>query len=205
MNLITDNLAAIFSQTLVFFLLMDPIGNVPIFISVLKGLPPRRLNFIIFRELLIALGFIIGFYFIGDWLMKFLGISDYTLRISGGIILFLIAIKMIFNENEESDTKKITKEPFIVPLAVPLVAGPAILSAVMIGGQTSSSHTITITAIVISWAISTSILLLSSFLQKKLGDRGLQACERLMGLVLILLSVQMFLDGINYFTKACSQ
>lgn len=204
MNLITDNLSAIFAQTLVFFLLMDPIGNVPIFISILKGLPPRRLKLVIFRELLIALGFIVSFYFIGEWLMKFLGISDYTLRISGGIILFLIALKMIFNDADETTTNKITKEPFIVPLAVPLVAGPAILSSVMIGGQASKSHVITLSAIVLAWAISTAILLTSSFLQKKLGERGLQACERLMGLVLILLSVQMFLDGVGYFTKACS-
>jgi multiple antibiotic resistance protein len=204
MTLLSDNLAAIFAQTLVFFLLMDPIGNVPIFISVLKGLPPRRLNFIIFRELLIALGFIVSFYFIGEWLMKFLGISDYTLRISGGIILFLIALKMIFNDSDEEKSQKTSKEPFIVPLAVPLVAGPAILSAVMIGGQASNSHLVTLSAIVLAWAISTGILLLSSFLQKRLGERGLQACERLMGLVLILLSVQMFLDGVSYFTKACS-
>lgn len=197
------NLTAIFSQTLVFFLLMDPIGNIPVFISVLKRLPTKRLKFVIFRELTIALGFIVGFYFMGEWLMKLLGVADYTLRISGGLILFLIAIKMIFSDGGEKTDKKLNYEPFIVPLAVPLVAGPAILSAVMIGGQTSGSHTVTLSAILIAWAISTAILLCASFLQKALGEKGLHACERLMGLILILLSVQMFLDGIKHFTATC--
>lgn len=197
-------LAAIFSQTLVFFLLMDPVGNIPVFISILKGLPPKRLNFVIFRELAIALGFIVGFYFIGEWLMQFLGVADYTLRMSGGIILFLIALKMIFADGGEAIEKKLSYEPFIVPLAVPLVAGPAILSAVMIGAQSSSNHFETLIAIVIAWAISTVILLMSSFLQRVLGPRGLHASERLMGLILTLLAVQMFLDGVKYFTFACS-
>ena len=196
---------SIFSQALVFFLLMDPVGNIPIFISILKELPPKRLKIVIFRELLIALGFIVGFYFIGEWLMTFLGVADYTLRISGGIILFLIAIKMIFSDGAEKAEKKVNYEPFIVPLAVPLVAGPAILSAVMIGGQAAESHSTTLIAILISWGISTGILLCSSMLQKALGEKGLHACERLMGLVLILLSVQMFLDGVKYFTAACGQ
>jgi MarC family membrane protein len=195
---------AIFSQVLIFFLLMDPIGNIPVFISVLKGLPPKRLKFIIFRELTFALAFIVGFYFIGEWLMKFLGVADYTLRISGGIILFLIAIKMIFNDSEEKKEKKLSSEPFIVPLAVPLVAGPAILSAVMIGGQASKSHAVTLSAILIAWVISTLILLTSSWIQRALGEKGIHALERLMGLVLILLSVQMFLDGIKYFSTTCS-
>jgi multiple antibiotic resistance protein len=196
--------ALIFSQTLIFFLLMDPIGNIPIFISILKGLPPRRLKYVIFRELSIALAFIIAFYFIGEWLMKFLGVEDYTLRISGGIILFLIALKMIFNDGDDKKEKKTTSEPFIVPLAIPLVAGPAILSAVMIAGRTSGSHSVTVTAIVLAWAISTLIMLSSSFLQKILGEKGLHACERLMGLVLVLLSVQMFMDGVKFFTKTCA-
>ncbi len=197
------DLALIFSQTLVFFLLMDPVGNIPIFISVLKKLPPKRMQFVIVRELTFSLAAIILFYFIGEWLMKFLGVNDYTLRISGGIILFLIALKMIFNDAEEKNEKDSAQEPFIVPLAIPLVAGPAILSAVMITGQTATGHSTTLIAITLAWAISTLILLSSSFLQKKLKEKGLHACEKLMGLVLILLSVQMFLDGVKLFTCTC--
>jgi MarC family membrane protein len=183
---------------------MDPVGNIPIFISVLKELPPRRLKIVIVRELTIALAFILGFYFIGEGLMKALGVSDYTLRISGGVILFLIALKMIFSDGGEKEEKKLKFEPFIVPLAVPLVAGPAILSAVMIGGQTSGSHLVTISAIVLSWVISTGIFLSAGFLQRILGEKGLHASERLMGLVLILLSVQMFLDGVKLFSQSCA-
>jgi MarC family membrane protein len=198
------DLVAIFSQTLVFFLLMDPVGNIPVFLSVLKKIPPKRLPLIIFRELSIALGIIVSFYFIGEWLMNFLGVADYTLRIAGGVILFLIAIKMIFKDEGQASTKTTSFEPFIVPLAIPLVAGPAILSAVMTLGQATDNHTITLSAIVIAWVISTLILLSSAFLQKLMGEKGLHACEKLMGLILILLSVQMLLDGIKLFTHTCS-
>ncbi|MES2345680.1 MAG: MarC family protein [Chlamydiota bacterium] len=178
---------------------MDPIGNVPIFVSVLKNVKSKRQCAIIFRELVIALIIIISFYFIGDFLLSALSVTEDAVMISGGIILFLIALKMIFPTEQDLKTDHVKgKEPFIVPLAVPLVAGPAILAAVMIYSK-QESNLINITAIILAWVVSTLILLASLFIRKLLGERGIIACERLMGLILTLISVQMFLRGVTYY------
>lgn len=182
------------------FLLMDPIGNIPFYISFLKGLDPKRQRVIIIRELVIALFIIILFNFIGDGLMKFLHVQNDTIQIAGGIILFLLCLKMIFppphdpNESLPHDT-----EPFIVPLAVPLVAGPSVLAAVMIYSKQENNGLMMIGAILIAWVASLIILLASSFLKQILGWRGILALERLMGLILILIAVQMFMSGLSNF------
>lgn len=188
------------------FLLMDPIGNVPIFVSVLKDIDPKRQRKIIIRELVIALIIIILFQFIGDALLGFLNVKMPTILISGGIILFLIALKMIFPGRRDPDVElPQDKEPFIVPLATPLVAGPAVLAAVMLySGQHMDNNGIILGAIVIAWTASTLILLSSSLWKKLLGWRGLVACERLMGLILTLIAVQMFLEGLEMFQKSGS-
>ena len=194
-----------FSMAFAFFLLMDSIGNLPIFLSILKDINPRRQRAIIMRELLIALGIIILFNFLGDALLGFLNVTMPTILISGGIILFLIALKMIFPVRRDPDVDiHHQKEPFIVPLATPLVAGPAVLAAVMLySGQHKTDSMLTVGAIIIAWAASTLILLSSSLWKKLLGVRGLIACERLMGLILTLIAVQMFLEGLQAFLKTC--
>jgi MarC family membrane protein len=191
------------SMAFALFLLMDSLGNVPIFISILKDIAPRRQRMIILRELFIALIIIILFNYLGDGLLGFLNVTMPTILISGAIILFLIAIKMIFPAKKDPDTEPSPdKEPFIVPLAMPLVAGPAVLAAVMLySGQHKDDSTKTIVAIVIAWAASTLILISSPLWKRVLGARGLVACERLMGLILTLMAVQMLLDGIHMFMK----
>ncbi len=182
------------------FLLMDSVGNVPFYISFLKGIPPHRQRVIIFRELLIALCIIMLFAFIGEGLMEFLKVSQDTVQIGGGIILFLLCLKMVFPDSVESiNGLPHASEPFIVPLAVPLVAGPAVLAAVMIYSKQETSHWIMLGAILIAWAASLLILLGSSLLEKVLGWRGILAVERLMGLVLTLIAIQMFLNGVSGF------
>lgn len=182
------------------FLLMDPIGNIPFYISFLKRLNPHRQRVVIVRELLIALFIIMVFNFIGDALMQFLHIQNDTIQIAGGVILFLLCLKMIFppphdpNENLPHDT-----EPFIVPLAVPLIAGPSVLAAVMIYSKQENDNWVMLGAILIAWCASLLILLSSSFLKQILGWRGILALERLMGLVLILIAVQMFMSGLGSF------
>jgi len=192
---------AVISIAFPLFLLMDPIGNIPLFISILKDFHPRRQSYIIFRELIIALIVIILFNFIGEFLLSLIGIEQHTILIAGGIILFLIAIKMIFPGRRDPDVEGVDKEPFIVPLAIPLVAGPAVLAAVMLYSHQQSDQLVTITAIVLAWAASTLILLCSSYLKTLLGWRGIIACERLMGLLLTLIAVQMFLEGIEHFIQ----
>lgn len=185
------------------FILMDSIGNIPIFIAILKEVPPRRQRIIILRELLFALALIILFNFLGDLLLDLLGISQDSVMIAGGIILFLIALKMIFPaKHDYASENKPGKEPFIVPLAVPLIAGPAVLASVMLYARHETVAVI-LSAIILAWIATTVILLSSSFLKKVLGSRGITACERLMGLLLTLIAVQMFLQGITvYLEKA---
>jgi multiple antibiotic resistance protein len=190
---------SMFSIAFSLFLLMDSIGNIPLYISFLKKLHPKRQRMVIFRELIIALCIIICFNFLGDGLMKFLHVENDTIQIAGGIILFLICLKMIFpppvdaNENLPHET-----EPFIVPLAVPLIAGPSVLAAVMIYSKQQTSW-VMVGAILIAWTASLIILLSSSYLKEILGWRIIIALERLMGLILILIAVEMFLGGLGTF------
>jgi MarC family membrane protein len=184
------------------FLLMDPIGNIPLYISFLKKLDPHRQRWVIFREMMVALIIIIFFNFLGDGLMHFLSVSEDTIQIAGGIILFLICLKMIFPPtHSDSESLPHDAEPFIVPLAVPLIAGPSVLAAVMIYAKQEANDWIMVGAILLAWAASLIILLASSLLQKVLGWRGIAAIERLMGLILTLIAVQMFLTGMSHFIE----
>lgn len=182
------------------FLLMDPIGNVPVYLAILKDIEPKRQRIIVIRELLIALGVIILFTFLGEHLLNILKVKQETILISGGIILFIIALKMIFPNGGGVAQNAQKGEPFIVPLAIPLIAGPSVLAAVMIYSH-KESLPILIGAICIAWILSTIILMSASLLKKVLGDRGIIACERLMGLLLTLLAVQMLLEGITLFLQ----
>lgn len=186
----------LFALSFSLFILMDPIGNIPIFISVLKNAKPKRQILIIFREMIIALFAIFVFYFIGDYLLSILNISHGAVMMSGGIILFIISLKLIFPSINGDKQIVHEKEPFIVPLAIPLVAGPAVLAAVMLYSKQGINEFIVISAILIAWAVSTIILVSSSFLKKILGERGIAACEKLMGLLLIMIAIQMFVDGL---------
>jgi len=191
---------SLYSIAFSLFLLMDPIGNIPFYISYLKDVDPKRQRYIIFREMVIALVVIILFCFVGEGLMDFLHIQNDTLQIAGGIILFLICLRMIFPSTKDASEKMLDdSEPFIVPLAIPLIAGPSVLAAVMIYTRQEMNNWTMVGAILLAWTASLLILQLSSFLKKLLGWRGILALERLMGLILILLAVQMFLGGASAF------
>lgn len=191
------------SMTFSLFLLMDSIGNLPLFIAILKDIPRKRQLQIIFREMIIALLIMVAFQFVGESVLYALQIQQYAVLVSGGIILFLLSLRMIFPSAHDADANvKKDKEPFIVPLAIPLVAGPAVLALIMLYSRQQPEPYITITAIVLAWVLTTAILLSSAFLNKILGKRGIIACERLMGLILTMMSVQMFLQGIAQFSQA---
>lgn len=200
-------LSKILPISFAFFLLMDSLGNVPLFLAMLKDFPPRKRSQIILRELLIALLVIVAFYFLGDIFLDSLSIRQHTILMAGGIILFLIALRMIFPDlvHKNTGVTPLTKEPFIVPLAVPLIAGPAILASVMLYSQQEETPFVVLTALFLAWILSTIILLSSGFLQKILKERGLTACERLMGLLLTLMSVQMFLEGVSLYLCEVNQ
>lgn len=183
------------------FLLMDSIGNIPLFISILKGIPHQRQRQIILREMVIALAIMILFNYLGDFLLNALQVTQYSVLISGGIILFLIALKMIFPTKDAEQPSQVDKEPFIVPLAVPLVAGPAVLAAIILYSKQETAVS-SVIAIIAAWIVTTLILLSSTFLNKIMGPRGILACERLMGLVLTMIAIQMFLEGLAQFLTA---
>jgi multiple antibiotic resistance protein len=183
------------------FLVMDSVGNIPLYMSILKDIPHKRQFIIIFREMVIALFVIILFNFAGDGLLRLLHIHPQTVEIAGGLILFLLSLKMIFpSEQENESSYKKIKEPFIVPLAIPLVAGPAVLATVMLFSRKVDNSFIMISAIFLSWVASLLILLASPFLSNILKEKGLMALERLMGFILVLLSVEMFVNGVLGFS-----
>jgi len=183
------------------FLLMDSIGNIPLFIAILKDIPRKRQMQIILRELFIALVIMVLFNYLGDFLLNALQVTQYSVLISGGIILFLIALKMIFPSKEAELAPSGDKEPFIVPLAIPLIAGPAVLAAIILYAKQETGGS-SILAIVAAWIVTTLILLSSTYLNKIMGKRGILACERLMGLVLTMIAIQMFLEGLAQFLTA---
>ncbi|QBY04296.1 YhgN family NAAT transporter [Thalassotalea sp. HSM 43] len=182
------------------FLIMDPLGNLPIFISVLKGIDSKRQRIILIRELIIALGIMLLFLFAGQKILDFLHLRQESVSIAGGIILFLIAIKMIFPSHGSISGLPEGEEPFLVPLAVPMMAGPSILAAlILMANQDPNRMTDWALALIIAWSASAVILFFSSAFQRILGNRGLTAMERLMGMILVMIAVQMLLDGIaNY-------
>lgn len=197
-----DTFLKIGSTAFSLFLLMDSIGNVPLFVSILKDFSPAAQKKIIQRELLIALAIIILFTFLGNPILALLQVKQHTLLIAGGIILFLISLKMIFPPPEPEENMKPASptDPLIVPLAVPLTAGPAVLASVVVYAH-QESHFITVAAVILAWLASFCVLLSANFLKKVLRDQGLLACAKLMGLILILIAVQMCLQGITLYTN----
>lgn len=186
------------SLTLILFLIMDPLGNVAYFIEVLNHIPPKKQRWVIVREMLIALGVMIFFYFLGDLILDFLEVSDASVSLTSGTILFLVAIKIIFPSSRYSRVQSHgDSEPFIVPLAIPLIAGPAMLATIMLYSHLLGA--VVMVPILIAWFAASMVLVMSPFLIKTLGRNGLMAIERLMGMILILLAIQRFLEGIHLF------
>ncbi|XBC37548.1 MAG: YhgN family NAAT transporter [Buchnera aphidicola (Meitanaphis elongallis)] len=188
------------SSTILLILIMDPLGNLPIFMSILKNLEPKRRRIVLLREMIVALLIMLLFLFAGENILTFLNLKTETVSISGGIILFLIAIKMIFPSHhyDNSIPPCINGEPFLVPLAIPLVAGPSLLATLILLSHEYLNKIMYLTgSLLIAWTFTVIILLLSNVFLRLFGSKGVDALERLMGLILIMLSTQMFLDGIK--------
>ncbi len=190
------------SAAVMLFLIMDPLGNLPVFMSVLKTIEPKRRRFILIRELLFALVILFTFLFSGQAVLDFLNVQQETVSIAGGIILFLIALKMIFPSAGNPSGLAVGEEPFLVPLAIPMIAGPSTLAAlILMSNQNPDRMLDRSIALGASWLVSAIILMFSGLFHRLLGERGLTAMERLMGMILVMISIQMFLDGVaNYFT-----
>ena len=189
-----------FSSILILlFLVMDPLGNLPVFITTLENLPPKRYGAVVLRESLIALGVLLLFFFCGGKILEFFHISKASLELSGGIILFLIAIKLIFSTPAEQMQRQNNPahEPFIVPLAIPMFAGPGSMStAILLGGKSGSLFAEAL-ALICAWSICTLILLSGRYAGKFLGTKVLAAMESLMGLLLTTMALEMIISGIK--------
>ncbi|MFI0607414.1 MAG: YhgN family NAAT transporter [Anaerolineae bacterium] len=187
-----------FSSTAVLlFLVMDPLGNVPPFVSTLALVAPERRRRVLVRELFIALAALMGFLFFGRQVVRFLGLRDESIAIAGGIVLFLISLRMLF-PGAPRDAYELPGEPLVVPLAIPLVAGPSALATLLLlAGQPGAQPLFLAGALLTAWSFSAAILMASGALHRLLGERGLLALERLMGLLLVALAVQMLLDGLK--------
>ncbi len=188
----------ILTASIMLFLVLDPIGNIPLFLFALKDVPQERYIPIIIREAFIGLGFLCIFLFSGKYILILLHVSQSSLSIAGGIILFLIAIKMVFSKSDELFDIKVEGEPFIVPLAIPLMAGPSALATVLLMmARNPERWPHWLAAVILAWSASLLILLLSKFLKRVFKQRGLTALERLMGLILTAVSVEMLVTGIQ--------
>ena len=189
----------VFAAVVTLLLIMDPLGNIPPFLSILKTVPVERRRIVLMREIVLAYIVLLVFLFLGNYLLRFLRLQEETLSIGGGIVLFLIALRMIFpREGGGVAGEPLEGEPFLVPLAIPLFAGPSTLAALLLLQRSSPGHATSLfAAVTIAWAIGGAILLSSTFFYRVLRERGLIAIERLMGMLLVMVAVQMLINGLK--------
>lgn len=190
------------SATILLILITDPIGNIPIFANALKHVAPQRRPWVILREVLIAFVLLLTFMFVGDGFLRVMNLSELSLQIGGGVILFLIALRMIFPPPSGIEGPETRGEPLIVPLAIPAIAGPSALATVLLlVSQAPERRMEWIAALCVTMTVSAVVLVLAERIQRVAGDRFVVALERLMGLVLVSVSIEMMLRGIKTFAQ----
>ncbi len=197
------NWPEIASVSLTLFFIMDPLGNIPIFNAVLAGCDNARRTRIVARELCLALLILLGFLFAGNAILSFLGLSQSSLNIAGGLLLFIISLRMIFPKAVAAEEIGDTEDPFLVPLAIPLIAGPSTIAMLLLlsSGQPDRLLEWSV-ALCLAWLGTTVLLIASPVLLRVLGTRGSRALERLMGMILVILATQMLLNGIRDFVHS---
>ena len=187
------------SATILLLLITDPFGNIPIFVNALRGVAPERRMWVILREVLIAFLLLLAFMFIGDGFLRLMNLSDLSLQIAGAVVMFLIALRMVF-PSDQPESAPLKGEPLIVPLAIPALAGPSALATVMLlVSQAPTRRLEWIAALCVTMAVCAVVLVLSERIQRIAGDRVMMAFERLMGLILVAIAVEMLLRGIKAF------
>jgi MarC family membrane protein len=185
------------SATILLLLITDPLGNIPIFANSLRAVPPERRTRVILREVLIAFGLLLAFMFVGQSFMKAMSLSDVSLQIGGAVVLFLIALRMIFPPPEQ-DSSVPDVEPLIVPLAIPALAGPSAMATVLLlVSQAPERRMEWVAALTVTMAVCAVVLLMADRLQRIVGTRVVSAFERLMGLILVSISVEMLIRGLK--------
>lgn len=190
------------SATILLLLITDPLGNIPIFVNSLKAVPPRRRSRVIVREVLIAFGLLLAFMFVGEAFLKAMSLSEVSLQIGGAVVLFLIALRMIFPPPQAVEVPLPQAEPLIVPLAIPALAGPSALATVLLlVSQAPQRRLEWVGALCVTMAVCALVLLVAERLQRVVGTRVISAFERLMGLILVSISVEMLVRGLRALSR----
>jgi MarC family membrane protein len=192
--------ADLISAFVLLFLVLDPLGNLPVVASLLKQVDSTRRARVVARECLIAYLILLAFMFGGRQFLDVMHLSEISLSIAGGVILFMIAINMVFKSTESVFGESLEHEPFIVPLAIPLIAGPSALATVMLMvSREPAKLGVWVAAMTAAMLVSATLLILGEKIEKLLGKRAMEAIERLMGLILTAIAVEMLLGGIKQF------
>jgi MarC family membrane protein len=190
------------SAVVVLLLVVDPIGNIPLAVTLLRRVDPARRVRVVARECAIAVTVLLVFVFAGNAILRLFGLSGTSLTIAGGVILFLIAIRMVFRSGGELFGQLPEGEPFIVPLAIPSIAGPtAIATVVLLTSSAPQRWPEWTIAVAIAVAVAFVVLAFAERIARALGERTLAALERLMGLVLTAIAVEMLLRGMEAFVR----
>lgn len=185
------------SATILLLLITDPLGNIPIFVSSLRAVPPSRRSRVILREVLIAFAILMTFMFAGQSFLRAMSLSDISLQIGGAVVLFLIALRMIFPPPVQASPVP-QVEPLIVPLAIPALAGPSAMATVLLlVSQAPERRLEWVGALCVTMVVCALVLLGAERLQRVVGDRVITAFERLMGLILVSISVEMLVRGLK--------
>ncbi len=185
------------NAALLFFFVISPLGIVPAMLASLKDVDPAKHKRIIVRECLIALAILLLFMGFGRGMLEMLNVSIPAMTAAGGVLLMLIALRLIFPTDERNIRVSVPSEPFVVPIAIPYIAGPSILATeILMISQEPERWPVWLGAILIAWVATLIILYLGADLRRLLGDRGLMAIERLMGMILVLIATQMLLSGV---------
>lgn len=203
------NWTVIITNTLTLLILMDPIGNSPLLHTLLQPVKPERRRHVLRRELLFVLLFLSVFYFLGQKILGYMGIQESTLNMAGGFMLLLIAIGMVFPRvsilsASSQQAHEEDQEPLIVPIAVPCMIGPASIAFVMLKAAEQHDTSALLgngVFIFLAWTITALVLQTSGRLLSKLGQRGSVAVTRLMGTLLVLLAIQMCLNGLSVYME----
>jgi multiple antibiotic resistance protein len=190
---------SLFSLTVILFLIMDPIGNIAPYLTLVQGIRPSRRTLVLLREMFFAYVLMLIFNYLGEFIFDLLDISKTTVTLASGVILFLIALKILFPSENSLRANLPRGEPFLTPLAVPLIAGPTLLATIMLYADLEPSHTTMLIAITLSSLATLGILFVAPYLHRFLKDSGLMALEKLMGMILVLLGVQRMAEGIKLF------
>jgi multiple antibiotic resistance protein len=190
----------LFSMALTFFIISNPIGNTPAIAAILKDFPFDRQKMIMLRESFFALAIALLFQFVGDRFLRLLDIKEYTVSIAGGILLIIVGLQMIFPKKPVK-VEALKQEPYLVPIATPLITGGGLMSSIMLFSSLANDWVLVSGAILLAWVAVIPIMLSAPYIQRIMGDRGLAVLAQLMGMLLILMSAQLVVNGFALFMK----